>query len=303
LKAKEVGIGVPLLIAGIIWGSSFVTSKVGVEHMDPVLFSLLRYVFATLAIVPILFFFKHFDRSVMKNPVVIGVAILNTLAINMQNIGMTMTTATNAVLLIDINVVYIAILAVFVLKERMTNRLLIGLAVALVGVFITSTDGDISSLGGGSMSGNLLCLGAGLTWAFYVVYLTKYLKSGAALVSATFGMIIWTTIVQIPITLLSAPDMSVDGMGWAMAIYTGVFCTVVAFTLYSYGLRYLGATMTSVALLIEIVFGMVFSIIFLGEIPSAGTAVGGLFILIAVVLISFDMKKGNKGGSGAEAQE
>jgi drug/metabolite transporter (DMT)-like permease len=267
--------------------------------MDPVLFSLLRYAFATLSIIPILLLFKHFDKSVMKSPMVFIIAALNTLAINMQNIGMTLTTATNTVLLVDINVVFIAILAVYVLRERMTKRLMSGLVLALVGVFITSTNGDLSSLGGGSMVGNLLAFGAGITWAFYVVYLTKTLKSGTTIVSGTFAVIIWTTIIQLPITLLYAPDLSTDGTGLAMALYTGVFCTTIAFTLYSFGLRALGATTTSIALLIEIVFGMLFAVIFLSEIPTVGTVVGGLFILIAVVLISVRSKKEKENGKEA----
>ncbi|MCE5296063.1 MAG: DMT family transporter [Euryarchaeota archaeon] len=304
MKVREFGIELPLLAAGVIWGSSFVTGKIGVEHMDPVLFSLLRYVFATMSIVPLLLLFKHFDRSVMKSPIVFLIAALNTLAINMQNIGMTMTTATNTVLLVDINVVFIAILAVYVLRERMTRRLMAGLILALVGVFITSTNGDISSLGGGSMVGDLLAFGAGITWAFYVVYLTKTLKSGTAIVSGTFAIIIWTTIIQLPITLLYAPDLSTDGTGLAMALYTGVFCTTIAFTLYSFGLRSLGATKTSIALLIEIVFGMLFAVIFLSEIPTIGTVAGGLLILIAVILISVKTKKEKEVGKEvAPAQE
>ncbi|QLH75031.1 MAG: EamA family transporter [Methanomassiliicoccales archaeon] len=291
MKLRDIGTEVPLLAAGVIWGSSFVSGKIGVEHMDPVLFSLLRYLFASLSVLPILLLFKEFDRTVMSSPAVIGISILNAIAINMQNIGMTMTTATNAVLLIDINVVFIAVLSVFVLKEKMSRRLVIGLMLGLIGVFITSTDGDISSIGGGTLQGNLLAFFAGIIWAFYVVYLAKTLRSGTALVSATMAIIIWTTLVQAPLTLLYAPDMNVDSTGWAMAIYTGVICTTIAFTLYSYGLRALGATTSSVILLIEIVFGMVFAVLLLDETPTAGTAIGGLFILLAVITISFKRKK------------
>jgi drug/metabolite transporter (DMT)-like permease len=286
LDTKEWGAEVPLLLAGMIWGSSFVTGKIGVEHVDPVLFSFLRYGFASLSVIPILLFFKHFDRSVLLNPVIIIISVINAIAMNLQNIGMTMTTATNSVLLIDINVVFIAVLAVFVLKERMTGQVIMGLICGIIGVFIIATNGDLSALGGGTFLGNLFALMAGLLWAFYVIYLTKTLKSGTAVVSATLAIIILTTIVTIPITLFYQPDYSIDFTGWAMAIYTGVFCTTIAFILYSYGLRGLGATMSSVILLIEIVFGMTFAFILLNEIPTLVTWIGGVFILLAVIIIS-----------------
>lgn len=291
LSQKEWRAEIPLIIAGLIWGSSFVSGKVGVEHADPVLFSLLRYLFAALSIIPILLLFKHFDRKVLSNPIIIGISALNAIAMVMQNIGMTMTTATNAVLLIDINVVYIAILAVFVLNEKISPKLLVGLGLGIFGVLVISTNGNISNIGGGTLEGNLLALGAGLLWAFYVVYLTKTLMRGAELVSATMAIILYTTLILIPLTLISQPSLEIDGTGWAMAIYTGIICTTLAFLLYTYGLRAMGATSSSVILLIEIVFGMLFAIIFLNEMPTRATVLGGLFILLAVVIISYKKKK------------
>lgn len=294
LRTKEWGFEVPLLVAGMIWGSSFVTGKIGVEHVDPVLFSFLRYGFAALSVIPIILFFKHFDRSVLLNPVIIVISVINAVAMNLQNIGMTMTTATNSVLLIDINVVFIAVLAVFVLKERMTRPVMVGMVCGIIGVVIISTNGDINSLGGGTFLGNLFALLAGLLWAVYVIYLTKTLKSGTAVVSASLAIIILTTIVTIPITLLYQPDYSVDMTGWAMAAYTGIFCTTIAFILYSYGLRGLGATTSSVILLIEIVFGMAFAFILLNEIPTLATWIGGVFILLAVMIISIKWDNGKE---------
>jgi drug/metabolite transporter (DMT)-like permease len=303
LKQKDWGYEIPLLLAGVIWGSSFVSGKVGVEHMDPVLFSMLRYSMATLCILPILIFFKRFDRSQLRNPVLIGISILNAMAMVLQNVGMTMTTATNTVLLIDINVVYIAILAVFVLKEKLTKMVMFGLVLGLIGVFIISTEGDISHLGGGTFLGNAMALTAGVLWSIYVVYLTRTLKSGADLASATFSIIILTTLVLVPFTILYRPDLTVDPMGLGMAAYTGVICTTLAFILYSIGLRGLGATTTSVILLIEIVFGMLFAILLLSEMPTAATWVGGAFILMAVILISFKKKEEKKEREGASMDQ
>jgi drug/metabolite transporter (DMT)-like permease len=74
--------------------------------------------------------------------------------------------------------------------------------------------------------------------------------------------------------------------------------------LYSYGLRGLGATVTSVILLLEIVFGMLFAIILLDEVPTEITAIGGAFIFLAVVVISFRWRKEEKERKGkGTAQE
>lgn len=291
VQRGDYGYTIPLVAASIIWGSSFIAIKVGVTHVDPVLFALVRYGFASMAVLPLIFLFKEFDWRVMRNPLIWGLALLNAIAMNLQNIGMTMTTVTNTVLLIDINVVYIAVLAAFVLKERLTPKIMAGLLLGIVGVIIISTNGDISSVGGGTFTGNIFVLVAGLIWSVYVVYLTKTLQSGTSLVSATMVLILLTTVFMVPFTLAFAKDWTMDTTGWEMAAYTGIFCTTIAFTLYSYGLKGLGATITSVILLLEIVFGMLFAIILLDEIPTIITAIGGAFILLAVIVISFRWKK------------
>ena len=189
VEKREYGYALPLLAACIIWGTSFVAGKVGVENVDPVLFSLLRYGFAALSALPIIFLFKEFDWTVLRSPLIWGISLINAVAMNLQNIGMTMTTVTNAVLLIDINVVYIAVLASFVLKEKLTPRILVGLILGIVGVVIIATNGDVGAVGGGTFMGNMAVLVAGLLWSVYVVYLTKMLKSGTPMVSATFAII------------------------------------------------------------------------------------------------------------------
>lgn len=291
VQRGDYGYTIPLVAASIIWGSSFIAIKVGVTHVDPVLFALVRYGFASMAVLPLIFLFKEFDWKFMRNPLIWGLALLNAIAMNLQNIGMTMTTVTNSVLLIDINVVYIAVLAAFVLKERLTPKIVVGLLLGIVGVLIISTNGDLSSVGGGTFTGNIFVLAAGLIWSVYVVYLTKTLQSGSSMVSSTMGLILLTTVFMVPFTIFFAKDWTMDTTGWEMAAYTGIFCTTIAFTLYSYGLKGLGATITSVILLLEIVFGMLFAIILLDEIPTIITAIGGAFILLAVIVISFRWKK------------
>ncbi|OPY34519.1 MAG: O-acetylserine/cysteine export protein [Methanomassiliicoccales archaeon PtaU1.Bin124] len=292
LTERKLGAELPLVISGVIWGSSFVTSKIGVEHMDPVLFSFLRYLFASLSIIPILIFFKRFDRKVLTNKYIIAISILNAVAMALQNISMTMTTSTNAVLLININIVFIALLAVLILKEVLTRRTIAGLLLGMFGAFIITTNGSFDSLAGGNVLGNMIALISGLLWAFYVIYLTKALHSGVDEVSATLVTILYTMLALLPLSIVVQPSYAVDATAIGMAIYGGIMCTTVAFLLYNYGLRVLGATTASVILLTEMVFGMFFSIIFLNEIPTVAIAIGAGLILIAVWIMSMKKKDG-----------
>jgi drug/metabolite transporter (DMT)-like permease len=275
-----------MLLAGIVWGTSFAAGKIGVEHTDPVLFSALRYAFGALAIFLALAALKQFDYSVFKFKGLWIIALFNAIAMLFQNVGMTMTSATNTVLLVDINVIFIAIMAVFILKERMNHRMVLGLLTGLVGVVVISTNGDLTSIFSGSFEGNMLVFIAGILWAFYVVLLTKELNGTKLLASATGAVIIETAVFLIPIMLILTKDYSMDTTGTLAALYAGIFCTALAFVLYSIGLMQLGATRSSVILLIEIVFGILFAILLLGEMPTWATAIGGAMILLSVIVIS-----------------
>jgi drug/metabolite transporter (DMT)-like permease len=59
-------------------------------------------------------------------------------------------------------------------------------------------------------------------------------------------------------------------------------------------LKHLGATLSSVILLVEIVFGILFAIILLGEMPTLATAIGGVLILISVIVISMNQSEDAK---------
>jgi drug/metabolite transporter (DMT)-like permease len=290
-----------LVVAGVIWGTSFAAGKIGVEHMDPVLFSTMRYAFGALSILIALVAMKQFEFSVFRLKGLWVISLFNAIAMLFQNVGMTMTSATNTVLLVDINVVFIAILAVFVLKERLNWLKVIGLLIGLVGVMVISTNGDLSAIFSGSFEGNMLVFAAGILWAFYVVLLTKELRTTKLLVSATGAVIIETAVFLIPIMLLLTHDYSVESTGTLAALYAGVLCTSLAFVMYSYGLKSLGAMMSSVILLVEIVFGLLFAIVLLGEMPTLATAIGGIMILLSVIV--FSMQQADDPGPKTETQE
>jgi len=274
-----------LILAGMIWGTSFVAGKLGVESTDPFLFTVLRAIFSAISIIPFFFLYK-FDYSMFKSKALWGVALLNAMGILLQNVGLTQTTASNTVLLIDINVVIVAVLASVVLKERLNRRIVIGLVLGMAGVGLIATKGDLANLGGGNFVGDMLVFMAGVSWAFYIVFTTRELKKGYSLLYLTCTVVILTSLLAIPISMPMISDYSLGASGVLFAIYTGVFCTTVAFLLYNVGLKSLGATTTSIILLVEMVFGLLFSFILLGERPDMMTAIGGALILAAIMIIS-----------------
>ena len=86
--------------------------------------------------------------------------------------------------------------------------------------------------------------------------------------------------------MLLSGSTAIDMEGLLAIIYLGVACTAGAFLFYIAGLKGKGATDSSIILFLEIVFAMIFAFILLSEIPTVFTAIGGVFIVAAILIIS-----------------
>lgn len=283
-----------LIISSFLWGTSFVASKIGVGEVDPFLFALLRWLIAAPVLVLVAYLFTDFDLSIFKDKILWLIGLLNAVGLFLQNEGMTSTTATNAVLLVDINVVFVAILASLILKESITKFTILGLLIGLLGVFIVSTGGDLGKMTDGSLTGNLLVLAAGIVWAFYIVYQKMAVNKHPDVLMMTSSVVVTTLIASIPIALIFTESYALPTNGLMAAMYVALICTGGAFMLYIAGLRGKGATDSSIILLLEIVFAMIFAYLILGEVPDILTAVGGVLIVSAIILVSLQESNGKR---------
>lgn len=287
-----------LVSAGVLWGTSFAVNKIALNvDADPVLIALLRFVVGTAAILPAVYWMKRLDLKMFVYPPIILNSFLNALSFALQNAGMTSTSATNAVLLVNTNVGVVAILAAIFLAEAITPRIVAGIFLGLLGVLFISTGGDLSAIYSGTFWGNVLVLAAGWIWAFYIVLQKKILKPEADVMMVTTAIMADTMLFLVPMTLLFTTNYYISGTGWAAVLFIGLVCTFAANLLYNAGLKKVKASVSSVILLMEVVSGMFFAILLLGEMPTTVTAIGGALILISILVISFSNGKNGNGNA------
>jgi len=275
-----------LILSSILWGTSFVASKIGVGHVDPFYFGMMRWVIGAELLLLIAFLTKKFRPEVFRSKLVWGIGLINAVGLTLQNVGMTQTTATNTVLLVDINVVFVAIISYFVLAEKVTRYTVYGLLFGLVGVGFVSTGGDLSQLTQGSFVGNVLVFSAGVVWAFYIVFQKKLVGPRTEPLMISAAVVTSTAIFSLPIAFLFTTNYALDLTGSAIMVYLGTVCTGGAWLLYIMGLRGKGATESSIILLLEIVFAMAFAYLVLSEMPGWPTAIGGVFIVLSILFVS-----------------
>ncbi len=277
---------ISLMISAVLWGTAFVAVKIGVEFIDPVYFAMQRFVIAAIILIAVVVILKRFDLHLFKDRTIVLIGVLNGLAFVIQNVGLELTTATNAALLVNINVGIVAILAAVMLGESMNRRVILGLLVGLMGVVTISTNGDLASIFSGGMVGDLLVFSSGVLWAFCIIFQKKAVTRHEDPMMFTAAMITTTALFLIPMTLLFTRDYSMGDVAWATSLYVGIFCTGLAYLAYNFGLKKVKASVASVILLLEIVFATLFAILILGEIPTLITLLGGGLIILSILVIT-----------------
>lgn len=276
-----------LILATVFWGISFPVVKAMVGVADPIYIVVLRFGLSSLLMAAYFLVAGRQLRRLFSSRVLWILGITNGIGFALEFIGLTMTTASVASFLINVNVVFMAIFGSLLLKERITGRAKIGIAVGLAGVFLITTGGDIASVTGSSAIGNLIILGAGIVWAYSNIYNKRAVTElGMSPMDVTASMVFISFIAVLPLLLVADMVFEVSAFTVGSLLYLTVVCTIIGFYIFYMALRKLTVVNAGIVLLFEIVVAVASSFIFLGEtIPPLGL-LGGAMIALSILLAS-----------------
>ena len=187
------------------------------------------------------------------------------------------TSVANAMLLFASAPFFAAVLGSYVLKERVSAVTWVSIGVAIFGITVMVSD----LTGGPEWSGSLAALGSAIGFSIFTVSL-RWGKSNdmlpAVFLSGLFSIIITATIcinLALPL-VLSVNDISISfGMG--------VFQVGAGLVFYTLGSKTLPAAELTLLSLAEVLLGPFWVWLFLGEMASSATALGGAILLFAIV--------------------
>ncbi len=278
-----------LILSSILWGSSFVSAKIGLAYIDPFDFVFLRLAIAASVLFVVLVFRRRFRFAALKDRSVWFLGTLNGVAFILQYVGLEFTTAAKTALLVDLNVVIVAILSWWLFQESFGKRKQLGVLLGVVGAAMITTNGDLSNLMGGQLLGDVFVFSAGVVWAFFIVHHKQILldKDQDAIQLSAIVMIA-TALVLLPaaIVLGGLTSSRIPVQGWELVVYMAIACTVLPYAMWIVALKSVTATVASVVGMLEIVAAMIMSWIFLGEVYNTTTLLGALLVLAALFAVT-----------------
>ena len=277
------------VIASSLWGTSFPAIKLGLQYMDAYTFVFLRFLFASLTMLAVMFLTKNFSFNFEKKRLLLFLGVTNGTAYLLQYIGMVSAFASHSSLFVNLSVVWVALLSPVVLKEKLGRKKLAGVIVSLLGVVLVTTNLDFGSLGAGEVIGNLLVIGAGVLWAVFIVYNKPLVTESKNTIQSMTWLLLFTMLPLLPVAPFSAENfLHLTWEAWAAIIYTAIFCWVAPYYLWLKGLRNVSPVTSAVILLNEVIVAVIISVIFLGEVMTAASAVGAIFIVLAILAVSYE---------------
>jgi drug/metabolite transporter (DMT)-like permease len=275
------------ILAGFLWGTSFPAIKIGLQYMDAYTFVFLRFLLAALTMLVILVFTGKTSFKLTSKRLILFLGVLNGLAYLLEYVGMVSTTAGKSSLFINLSVVWVALLAPLVLKERLGRKKAAGVAVSLIGIVLMTTNLDMASLTQGAIVGDVIVLAAGIIWAVFMVYNKPLASNSNSLAQPMTLLLLFTLLPLLPTGLLSAGSfVSLPLEAWLAILYTAVLCWVVPYYLWLKGLQHLSPATSAIVLLTEIVVAVAIATVTLDEVFTVISVVGAVFIVIAILLVS-----------------
>ena len=292
-----------LAIAGtlVLWASAFAGIRagmriqpdgtIGVGGYGPGQVALLR--FGTASIVLALFALVTRMRPPKRED--LGrIALAGLLGITIYHVALNFGEVTvesgAASLIIAAGPVFTALLSAAFLRERLSFLGWLGIGIAFAGVAVISVSG---SKGLEFSPGSLLLLVSAVVTAAYFIVSKPGLKKYSAIEYASYA--IWAgTIPMLVFLPVLVKQMPVAQPSATLAIvYLGVFPAAIAYVLWSYALARMSASLLSSFLYLSPVLAMGIAWVWLDELPTWLTIVGGLVAIVGVVLVQTKGKVGN----------
>ena len=274
--------------AASIWGGMYVVSKVVLEIIPPFSLVTLRLVLGTITLAIFLFMRGFPNISPSQILQVLGVGFVGYgISLSLQFLGTKLSTAANGSLVTSATPAFVLLFAWMLLKEQITVRRLLALFLATLGV-IAVIDPRSAQLNPDLFLGNLLLIGAAVTWALYSVLVRKTTQNTDVLLFSLIAFI-GGLPVSVPagaweLKTLGIGEISLGVVGGVL--FLGIIATALAMVLWNTAFAYVDASLASLTFFAQPVVGTILGWLFLKETITPLFLFGGLLIGIGLVISS-----------------
>ena len=259
------------LIAVTCWSGNFIIGRAIRADITPISLSFWRWMGASILLFPFAFKMTQLQwKSAQEGWLILAGLALTGAALfqTMTYIGLRYTEAINGLLILTLSPLVIIILAFFFLKDRISLKQLIGIAISLLGAVFLICRGELERLLSLTFNlGDIWILGAVIVWGFYSILL-KYKPADVPPMMVVFFTAIGGVLMLLPLYLWEIyftgfTKFSLTNIG--AILYTAIFASILAFSSFNAAVQRIGPSKTIFFLNMMPVVGSILAVIILGE--------------------------------------
>lgn len=288
---KKIYLILPLL-AGMMFGSGGVFVRTLMANgIDSTTLLFLRF---SIAILPILIAILVTDRNLfkiyLKDIPLFLVCAMCIVGLNLcYNESMGSIPLSLAAVLLSLAPIYVLVIAYFAFREKITNKKLICMALAIFGCILMTgvLETDLSNL---PVYGIIAGIGAGLFWAVYLMASKKSIENGKHTFTILIYSIVFISIGLIPFTNFGQITHFIS-LNPVLVIVFLIMHSTLSFALpyifSTLSLNYIDSGISSIMLSgTEPFAALIFGLIFYSEVPTFMMSCGFILTIIAMMVLS-----------------
>jgi drug/metabolite transporter (DMT)-like permease len=293
-----------IIVTTVLWASSLIFAKIVFVEVGPIVFVALRYTIALpfLLVLTLQHRKKQTLADVRNNWKILLVTGLSGpfLSQILQYVGLELTTASDALFLLNFTPIFAVIIAAPVLNEKITIEKVTGLILATIGVIliVMNTAPDYATFDFWRFIGDLIVIVSTLFFAINGIAGKIAVKSIDAISTTFYSALIGVPFIWISATLLDDVTvlLTMSVQAWLIVTWVAIVNTVIGFVLYYESMKHIEASLVQIVLNLIAVWGVLMSIYVLQETVTFLQIFGGAVTVIGVIIAQMAQtrRKSNK---------
>jgi len=281
-KFRTLGIFL-LILTTVLWGTTFIITKIVTKEVPIFLYLGLRYVIALIGFVPLTIrFIKKINKKILIYGIVSG--IIYYFAIVTQTYGLQTTSASKVGFITGLNAVMVPFIVWIFFRKSIDKRIWIAAGLSVIGMALLLLEGL-----NGVLIGDLLVTICAVFCALFIVYNEKYVKLIDISTYTVVQLIVLTVLCfSSSLILQESYDLSEVSFGlwdfYLIMLYMGLVATTLTFLFQNYGQRHQDASQAAIIFALEPVFAALFAYLIGNEILSWQAWIGCSLIFLAIII-------------------
>ena len=304
--SKQFRGSILLFMTALIWGTSFVAQKSGMDTISPIAFNGIRMLIGACSLLPVIFLMNKVSRkkhtyreetprekkTLWTGGICCGLFLMA--AANVQQVGICYTTAGKTGFITALYVILVPVFGLF-LKKRIPPIFWACVAASAVGLYLLCipADGGFGDIN----KGDIIVFVCAFLYAGHILCIDHFSPKadGVKLSCIQFfvaGIVSCVLMFFIdPALGFALPDLSALQAGWFELFYAGVMSCGVAFTFQVVAQADVNPTLASMLLCLESVFAVLAGAALLGEAMGAREILGCVLMFSAIVVAQLPSKE------------